>query len=149
MNTPSPAPTSPLYPMEHQQFLADVATTFVEGGGPYSWFQVEASKWWEPKLEGGTATPLKTAEGLDGPNRIGRIRCEKKDTEGYGEWQPFTFEIFERGFQRLIQGPVEGLSERYRASLIGDYMIRDAGSLDINAVDIVVQAAFYGEIVFS
>jgi len=112
------------------EFLSDCLITFVESG-PYSWFAVR-----------NYACP-------DGGVASARLNVEDPNAEGWKGWRPLTVETFARGFALLRKGPVEGLSERYRAHIIGADATNDAGALDVNDVDVVLQAATLGSIVYA
>ena len=133
---------------ERQEFLSDLIVNFVEGG-PYSWFGVRKYAWYFPDLAGGTAVPGPGG----GPNAYAEIRIDPEGGEPSDEtlthWRPLTVETIATGFEKLKAGPIAGLNEEYRARLIGSDATNDAGELDINDVDIIVQAALLGEIVYA
>lgn len=129
---------------ERHLFLVDLLVTFVEGG-PYSWFRVNNYKIDKP----GTPGYRPGFEGAIGANACARLNAEDPNGgEGWLGWRNLTVETFARGLGRLKQ-PIEGLHEDYRKRILKEASQNDAGNLDINDVDIIVQAAIYGEIVFA
>jgi len=134
---------------ERQAFLTDVLTNYVEGH-PYSWFDVRDYEWFQPGLSGGTAKPA-IIDGKPAPNVTGTIRVSdpEKDEGHFMPWRKLTPALAERGFARLAEGPIEGLSEECRARLLGASAIHDSGLLDVNDDDIVLQVAMLGSVVYA
>lgn len=55
-----------------------------------------------------------------------------------------------QAFDRLVTGPVDGLSETYRSALLGAYCTFDAnGVVDADMADVIMQLAVLGEIRYS
>lgn len=130
-------------------FLVDVATTFVESR-PYSWFDVEDYEWYDPTLSSGTAPPV-TIGGTVAQNVVGRVRVADpdKDEGSWKSWHKLTPHLVARGFATIEAGPVDGLSEKYRAHILGALAIRDAGMIDANDADVVMQVAMLGSVVYA
>ena len=127
---------------ELHEFLVDVATTFAEH--PYSWFDARYD-WYQPGLDGGRAVP-----GPNGWSNItGKVRASNfEEGEKPGPWKTLGPDLVAKGFALLATGPVGGLHESGRAHLLGEYGVRDAGNIDINDADVVLQCAVFGEVVY-
>ncbi len=132
---------------ERTQFLADVLTTAIEGGINY-WGAVSTYKWYSPTLEGGTA------EHLDGmPNAYATVHEEDPDTEdGYAETGVAVgLEDIARGIGVIRRNEFpkhEGISAGRRATILEASDENDAGEIDADLADCIVQAAMFGKIVY-
>lgn len=132
-----PAPLSEA----EQEFACDVITTFVEGG-VYGWFKVRKYRWSDPFLDKGTSRDA---------------QCEVLEVEqtwhGYrpmegAEWQPLTPRAVHLAFASLMEGPVKGLHDKRRGQLIAAWVLHDAGDVDADDADVIVQVALLGEVVY-
>lgn len=127
-------------------FCCDVLITFAEH--PYEWFQVANYRWFDPELDGGTAPPLQI-DGVPAQNVTGRVRVEDPAESGWRAWVPLDPALVHSAFSRLLRGPVEGLHESARSRLVGAYIVRDAGMIDVNDADVVLQVALLDEVVYA
>ena len=127
-------------------FCCDVLCTFAEH--PYEWFQVRGYRWFDPGLDGGTAPPAQF-DGAPAGNVTGRVRAEHPTEEGWTDWTLLAPALVLEACERLLSGPVEGLADSTRAYLIGAYSVRDAGMIDVNDADIILQVALLDEVVYA
>ena len=128
------------------EFCCDVLITFAEH--PYEGFQVAGYHWFDPDLDGGTAQPAQI-DGAPARNVTGRVRVENPTETGWHAWTPLNPALVQAAFSRLLRDPVDGLHEQTRGRLIGTYHIRDAGAIDVNDADVVLQVALLDEIVYA
>ena len=128
------------------EFYCDVLCTFAEH--PYEWFQVSNYRWFDPDLDGGTAQPAQI-DGAPAQNITGRVRVENPAEDGWKAWVPLGPALVQQAFLRLWRGPVEGLHEQARGRLIGAYFTQDAGAIDVNDADVVLQIALLDEVVYA
>lgn len=135
---------------ELQTFLAYVAVTFVESSD-YPWWQVTGYRYVffndDGTPDGGTAEPL-VIDGKPCANVTGKVRVEDPDAEGWKPWQDLTTELVHAGFEKLQAGPVEGLHESRRAALLGALAVLDAGRIDADDADVILQIAVLGTVVY-
>lgn len=106
------------------QFFADVLDTFVEG--PYEWFLLKDNYKSDP-------TPTVSVR-IDEPG---------------AKWVFVGWSTIHAAFLRLASGPVAGLSESYRGTLLKALILNESGDLDVNDVDAIMQIALIGEIRYS
>jgi hypothetical protein len=136
----------------HDQFLDDLVVTFVEGG-VYSWFNVKDYRC----PEGGPTTGkvrLNRSEECDAADcplhgEHPAQREQRRVCSSNGPWVPLNAALMQKGIDRIKAGPVEGLAESYRARLIGCDATHDAGDLDINDVDVIMQVAMLDEVTYA
>lgn len=128
---------------ERHDFLVGVLMTFAEN--PYSWFNVRRYKWTLPELSGGTAP----AHPNGWSNATGEVRNNlEEEGEPNGPWLTLDAALVEKGFELMKAGPVVGLHESGRARILGQYAILDAGNLDVNDADVILQIAVLGEVIY-
>ncbi len=127
------------------EFLVDVLTTFAENR-QYSWFDVKDYEWVRPNLEGGTAK--RTPEGW--ANAYGKVRVNRSE-EGKrnGNWLPLDVELIAEGFRKIAVTPNKAdLGDQARARILGALAIQDAGMIDINDADVILQVAVLGSVIY-
>jgi hypothetical protein len=129
---------------KRQEFLADVITTAVEGGINY-WSTVSGYKWFFPDLDGGSA---EHEEGM--ANAYVTVHPEDEDVSFY-----IDTEKIEEAINRILDaGPVGpnksgGLLTRYGWSQVClASKESDAGEIDADIADCIVQVACFGELVY-
>lgn len=59
-----------------------------------------------------------------------------------------TRRVVARGIARVILSPVNGLSEDYRAALVGACVTKNAEMIDAVDGDILVQVGLFGEVIY-
>jgi len=124
-----------------QEFLSDVITTAFEGGIGY-WAQAGEYKWWSPTLDGGTAEHL-----YGQPNAYGVI------WDGDSElWYTIDVDKVASAIKRIVDRDVPDsevhLAEGYRDLVRIADAENDAGEIDADAADWIVQVACFGEVVY-
>lgn len=115
---------SPRRSREREQFLADVITGAVEGGTGY-WAQVSGYHWSDDE----PATTRVTLHDMDD-----------------GKVYPVTIDTVEQGIER-IKDPAFEIGSLRGVILAADVTL-DAGEIDADAADAIVQAGVLGEIVY-
>lgn len=116
---------------DREQFLADIITTAVEGGIGY-WSQVSAYKWTDgPKLTRAVVHPLNEAD------------------DGYvAEGLELTIDHVASGIARIMFADGVNVGATMRQAIRMADRANDAGDLDADACDLIVQAALLGSIVY-
>lgn len=153
---------------ERHEFLNECIITFVEGR-PYSWFDVRDYKFSLPDAGGDATAKVRVNRSEECDRDVNNCYacgtdtwdCVDCDADPNGECEahaagcmlngPWTFlgvALIAKGFGVLKKGPVKDLHESTRARLLGASAINDAGELDINDVDVVMQCALLGEVVY-
>jgi hypothetical protein len=124
---------------ERAQFLADVLTTALEGGIGY-WSAAETYRWYDPKLEGGTA------EHEDG---IANAYATIVDDDG--ERHEITLDTIAHGIAKLLMPTTtfypSGYSDLSEFALSNRTNGED-GDYDAEIADAVVQLGIYGKVVW-
>lgn len=113
-------------------FLSDLVTTVVESGSYLSWWRF---KRYQCQIE-----PSHAELWADDPH---------KGDDGDHSMGPITLDIdlIAKGLGVIEKG-VKGLHPSGAARILGASAINDAGMLDVNDADVIVQAAVFGEIVY-
>ena len=137
---------------EREQFLADIIITAVEGGVNY-WAQVSAYRWHSDVLEGGTA------------GAVANTTATLHDMEEGGEYV-LTIDSIARAFTILKDATMQHdsrfgeealhtkdgkrlyLSPSRRKAYLGASAANDAGELDADDCDNIVQIAALGTVVY-
>lgn len=108
--------------IDRNEFLTDIIDTAFEGGINY---------WAEFSTE------------------IGSNKIRDYDDEGpVGEWIEVTPGLVEKGIAAVKEPSFQVREDILTAILLSDRN-NDAGEIDIEAADVIVQAAIFGEIVYS
>jgi hypothetical protein len=126
---------------ERSQFLNDCLITFIEGG-PYSWFIVR-----DYKLSSSDEASAKLL--IANPHDQSNYDADPDEEPESWLKRDLTVNLIAHGLNILKKGAVEGLHEAYRSRLLAADSINDAGDLDINDVDIIVQVATLGSVVYA
>lgn len=116
---------------ERQIFLQDVWTTAVEGGIGY-WSQIEGYRWSDedPSTMGGT---------------LHELNDETDDFDG--DQHVVTMGTITKGLGRIRRGEVT-MNDRLRDAILLANRTNDAGEIDSDAADVIVQAGIFGEVVY-
>jgi hypothetical protein len=118
----------------HPSFFADIIIVAVEGG-LYEWFDHRNYRWSEdPQTKAMDASV--------------EIREVDEDEGTINPWVELKPESLRAAFERLAAGPVECLHEDTRAALLGTYFTCDAGNIDINDADALLQVLLLGKVVY-
>ena len=129
--------TTKLTPRE--QFLRDILCTAVEGGTNY-WAQVD-----QIRRDGYRPDARVGDPGFGDWTYIGYTL---HDVEGDGEEYVVTVETVKRGLKLLTQDTKIGLRKDLRAAVMVANISNDAGEIDSEAADCIIQAGIFGEIVY-
>ena len=62
-------------------------------------------------------------------------------------WMPIDIEVIDRGIQRILE-PTFRINESLRRDIAYGNLMNDAGEIDADGADCVVQAGLFGEIVY-
>ncbi len=133
---------------ERQEFLADVITTALEGGVGY-WSQASEYRWFSPDLSGGTATP--------GPNGTANAYATLHETDTpdgeLGDALTVDVDVIARAFGKIRRAAsgdlvIPFLSREYARRLRDAYDDIDAGDIDADDADVVVQVGLFGQVVY-
>lgn len=116
---------------ERALFLADVVITAVEGGIGY-WARTRNYRWDEGDDAAGQA--YATVEVFDADGALADWKLVNADTvaHGIGKIRDANFKI----------------NPDLRALILGADAENDAGNIDADAADVIVQAGLFGEIVY-
>lgn len=136
---PAPLKTPDELALDRDDFLASVIVTAVEGGIGY-WASTSEYRWFQPDLDGGTATP--TERG--GANAFARLM----DREGDGTFYDLTPAVIERAFETIEKGPVAYLSASRSKRLLGALDDLEGGDIDSSDADVLVQIGLLGGVVY-
>lgn len=140
---------------QRQTFLTDIIITAVEGGINY-WAAVEGYRWYQPDLEGGTADP-----GPDGTANAYAVVLPNSSTEEDCDWWPLLpdgrrgmridADVIASALGKIRKGGVKewGDESRSRRLVLAADRGNDAGELDANLADNIVQVALFGELVYA
>ena len=112
------------------QTLADILITAVEGGIGY-WSQTVTYRW--------TEGPIHTYADI--------IEVDEDEDEEDHKHHKIDLEVIKRGIERCLSGAVKpspSLREMIHRAVVED----DAGHVDSDAADVVVQAGLFSEIVY-
>lgn len=126
---------------ERAEFLGDIITTAVEGGTGY-WAQVSQYQY---ALDGRIRACVGERVG-DEPRAV--LHQLAEDESGYVEaGQIVTLDVIARGLSLLASGEV-GVRSDLKALIGQASHENDAGMIDADAADVIVQAGLLGEIVY-
>ena len=121
-------------PAIRTEFLSDVLITATEGGINY-WAQVTKRRW-----------ERRGPDGYEGAVMDVGLR----DLEDGDKLHYVTHEMLEKGIALILSTETrfQVREDLYRMILLGHYK-NDAAEIDAEAADVIVQAAIFGEIVYS
>lgn len=131
---------------EREQFLADIITGAIEGGTGY-WAKVYRYKW----------VDLPPAE-------VNALIVTEEDCEASDEWiaahpgssnkdwlsehgKLINCDLIARGIGRIVRREV-GVNSTIRGYILYGNAENDAGEIDADAADVIVQAGLFGELVY-
>lgn len=120
---------------EREQFLADIIITAVEGGTGY-WAAVSGYVWCDAEEGERAANTKATLHELD-------------DATGAfdGDTHDLTIETVAAGIGKIKRGEVGVRADLLEAIKRGDAE-NDAGDIDADCADVIVQAGLFGEVVY-
>lgn len=129
---------------ERQDFYASIITTALEGGVGY-WSQASEYRWFFPDLSGGTATP--------GPHGTANAYATLHENDGDDNPPALRVDVdaIARAYgliRRAAAGTLEipFLSKQRARRLRDAYDDIDAGEIDSDDADVIVQVAVLGEV---
>jgi hypothetical protein len=122
-----------------EQFLADVITTAVEGGVGY-WSQCSQYQWTDPSMESGR---LRVVVGEGRPDEGTRATIE--DMEDDNREHHITPSVIQNGIGKIKSGKV-GVNKQIRTWIAEGDAENDAGMIDADCADVIVQAGLFGEV---
>jgi hypothetical protein len=126
---------------DRERFLADIITTAVEGGIGY-WSQVSSYRWWSD-LIGGSGGATKTSD------TSADVHPLLDDESGYrDEGVHVGIEEVARALAVLRSDAVIAVHPTTRGRILEADRANDAGDLDSNDADIVVQVAVLGDVIY-
>jgi hypothetical protein len=134
INPPTVTPRFIDYEAQRLQFLRDILCTAIEGGIEY-WAECQ-------KVEHGESPE---------PGGLDYVSFEVRDIEGpLAEWHLIDTNKIAEAIEAIIdpQSTIQ-IGSGYRIQITGAYTALDAGDIDADLADIIVQVAAYGEVVFS
>lgn len=121
-----------------EEFLADIITGAIEGGIGY-WSQCSQYQWvdtmHERKLRVSVGQPL-LDEGT---------RATIEDIEDDGREYHITPSVIQNGLRKIVNGEV-GLNSTLRGYILYADKENDAGEIDADCADAIVQAGLFGEV---
>jgi hypothetical protein len=128
---------------ERETFLADIVTTAVEGGMNY-WAQTSGYRWYSLSLPdgGGSADPSPAGGG----NAYAKVH-EFGDEPKVIKVHDLTIETVAKGIG-ILKKPETEISPYLRRTLLGADTENDAGEVDAEGADVLVQLGLFGEIVY-
>lgn len=126
---------------EREEFLADIITTAIEGGIGY-WSQCSQYQY---VYDGEVRVHVGRRVG-DGTRAV--VHVVNEDESGYQEdGLTIDVETIERGLKLLREGDC-GVADRIRKCILLADHTNDAGYLDSDDADVVVQAGLLGEVIY-
>lgn len=125
---------------EREQFLADIITTAIEGGTGY-WATVYRYKWDD-------LPPAEVHAWIVDNETVGT----QPAPPAYEAWlsehaRVINVELIARGISRIASGRVPVALSLQQAIVVGNRDV-DAGMIDADCADVIVQAGLFGEIVY-
>jgi hypothetical protein len=139
-----------LWPLEEQmnrspertEFLRDILTGAVEGGTGY-WAQVSQYQWVD--RDGTVMVVVGERAGDDAHATLHRLNEDESGYELAG--LDLNVETIATGVNAIVNGRV-ATGERYRKGITQANAENDAGMIDADDADIIVQAGLLGEIIY-
>jgi hypothetical protein len=125
---------------DRERFLADVIVTAVEGGIGY-WSQVSDYRWWSDLIGGHNATAVFETSVIVYPLL--------DDESGYSvNGVPVGIDSIARAIERIKSDRSIRLSDAYLARILIADRDNDAGNLDSDDADVIVQVAVLGDVIY-
>lgn len=134
---------------EREEFLADVITSAIEGGTGY-WAAVHAYRW-----EGLPAAERYAVIGVEDEEdekiealaaKLGRKPTLSEAIEARAVYK-LTCETIARGIGRIARGEIR-INTALAKTIYAANRESDAGEIDAEGADAIVQAALFGELVY-
>lgn len=130
---------------KREQFLADIISTAVEGGIGY-WSQCSHYQWVDYSNSGNLFGPVGEKDPSKGT--CATVHVLNADESGYvEEGLEITVETVARGLG-LIKSPEFGVNSRMRGEILVADVENDAGMIDSDDADVIVQAGLFGEVIY-
>jgi hypothetical protein len=127
---------------ERTEFLGDILTTAVEGGTGY-WAQVSQYQWVDSDGSVRVHSGPRTGEGARAV-----LHRLNDDESGYvDEGLVIDIDVIAAGLAK-IAAPGFSINEKLRQEIAYANRHNDAGEIDADHADVIVQAALFGEIVY-
>lgn len=119
-------------------FYASIVVTAIEGGIGY-WSEVLDYRWWFPDIKGNTLAP---EDGLPFAKAVVQ--------ELFDDHEEFVVDraLVERGILTLMSAPEPLVGRPLMAALGVAVATREAGEVDADLADVIVQAGHYGKVVW-
>lgn len=128
---------------ERVEFLSDILIAAIEGGTGY-WAQVSQYQYLDDGELKVFAAPRKPDEGTRAT-----IHVLKDDESGYEEQgHDITVDTIAKGIGRIVRGEVK-IKQRMRDAIAEASAGNEADNIDADDADAIVQAALFGELVYS
>lgn len=126
------------------RFLRDIITTAIEGGIGY-WSQCSQYQWIDEHEDGRVYVPVGERVGDDAR---AVVHVLNDDESGYVEdGLVIDIEVVARGLRLIIDGGA-GVHDRIRGNVRTADRENDAGYIDADDADVIVQAGLLGEVVY-
>lgn len=119
-----------------EEFLADIITTAIEGGIGY-WSQCSQYQWVDDDGR------IRVVVGERRPNEGARATIE--DIEDDQREYHVTPSVIQNGLRAIVDGKVQ-VNDRIRQSIAEGDAESDAGQMDADDADVIVQAGLFGEV---
>lgn len=124
-----------------REFLGDVITGAVEGGTGY-WAQVSQYQY---EMDGEVRVCVGRRHG-DDPRAV--LHPLRDDETGYEEeGKELTLDVVEAGIARIAD-PTFKINSTLRGAILAASATNDAGEIDAEGADYIVQAGLLGEVVY-
>lgn len=136
---------------DRQSFYAGIISTALEGGIGY-WSAAEEYRWFDPYLEGGSCEP-----GPQGTANAYAVIVPADEESSWAEWPEHDggqrvrvgIELVRRAVNQIVRGEVghhirDDIVTKIRRGL----REWDAGEIDADAADVIVQVGVFGKVVF-
>lgn len=142
---------------EREQFLADVIIGAVEGGTGY-WAAVVAYGWEGLPAADVHAVLVPDDDETDAKVDALRVKLGRKPSPTEAVEAGFAYRVdidtiakglgFVKDLPSIQPGMRAGIGSELRRTILDASRENDAGEIDSNAADVIVQAALFGEIVY-
>lgn len=130
--------------VEREEFLADIISTAIEGGIGY-WAETRHYQW----VNNGVPQLVVIKAGYDPDLKFEDTRAVIVDFEGENPntEREITIDVIARGIAK-IKDPKFRINKTLRGTILAADVENDAGEIDVEGADVIVQAALFGEIVY-
>jgi hypothetical protein len=115
--------------LDRATFLAEILITAVETGIDY-WADISEYHWHD-----------------DGEHTRATAKVKPSEANGPAAWHSLTVETIEKGIAK-VKEPGFQINDTLRRDILGGDTDNEAGLIDADGADVIVQAALFGEIVY-